>query len=179
MKTFKQSIFEKQSKESKYYLNIFPQFYVLFPLQRYSNSEMTKNKQSEVANWINEHSCAKMTAKHRQQCDILIWSHLRDYSRRSGAPSLAGLDLPLPTTSLTIKIDIAAFKFQIILSQTPQSTPNSTPLLTLQERYSFNSYTNFSVSSQEKIVGESTLVGYHYWLERACSLYVFDAMAST
>lgn len=49
------------------------------------------------------------------ECDILIWDHLRDYNRRSGAPSLA--NLPLPTTSLTIKIDIIAFNFQIILSQ--------------------------------------------------------------
>lgn len=45
------------------------------------------------------------------ECDILIWDHLRDYNRRSGAPSLVGL--PLPTTSLAIKIDIVALSFKL------------------------------------------------------------------
>lgn len=94
-------------------------------------------------------------------------------------PPLVAFDLPHPTTSLTIKIDIAAFKFQIILSQTLHHRQKSTSSVKKYEPFSFTYHANFSVSSQEKIVGESTLVGYHYWLERACSLYVFDAMAST
>lgn len=102
-----------------------------------------------------------MTPKHRYECDILTWSHLRDCYRRSGAPS-AAFPLPPSCNFPAIKIDITAFKYQIIVSPKGALSRNPTRYTRLQRPNSIGQLVNFSVSSQEKIVGESALVGYHY-----------------